>query len=444
MDRKQMEEIARKRAPKRPRRLDIPDSKGTTGQDALMLILGSKQEEEKPELEKKPVILYLREGINPAHSNFTKYPNDLHTVMLDNLSKEYEGILYVYLWRQSFGYGRNYCRTSYLEILKNTLISSRKTAQRAITNLVEKRFITRAKHENGIPNVNQQGALYRVFTPHEIRARTTEEGVSLDDLPIEGIVCQTIASENIPHELSNNGIAHGMVSEDVVSQTIGHTDHTFSGHTSIASKAMPSPTIPNINTDNNSIEDKYGLSDHSQTVPPFKEDSLKDSLSPRAIISDFYKGIDQSKISKTKRERAEKSLKELIEDGFSLENIHFAVEWTLKNSKEELYDFSIIKHTIGQAMAAKKKTEAKEAKRIEAGKIAAQGRAEEELREREAARIETYKESLAAEERAKLRERAEAEIRDSGQFKEEFITNFLIEAKENEIIREQIGMKVPE
>ncbi len=125
-------------------------------------------------------------------------------------------------------------------------------------------------------------------------------------------------------------------------------------------------------------------------------------------------------------------------------DIHFAVEWTLKNSKEELYDFSIIKHTIGQAMAAKKKTEAEKAKRIEAEKIAAQERAEEELREKEAAKIEAYKGSLGDEERAKLRERAEAEIRDSGQFKEDFITDFLIEAKENEIIREQIGTKISE
>jgi len=134
----------------------------------------------------------------------------------------------------------------------------------------------------------------------------------------------------------------------------------------------------------------------------------------------------------------------LLEDGFSPDNIQFAIKWILANAKAELYDFSIIKHTIGQAMAAKKKTEAEEAKRIEAERIAAQEQAEEESRERKVAEIEAHKKSLGAEERAKLRERAEAEIRNSGQFKEEFITDYLIEVKENELIREQIGKKIYE
>jgi len=238
VNRKQMEEIARKRAPKRPHYLSIPDNDGVTGQEALMLVLDRKQSEEKQESGRRSVVLYLREGVNPADSNFTKYPNDIHLVMLDELGKEYEGILYVYLWRQSFGYGRNYCRTSYLEIMSNTLISSRKTAQRAVSSLVEKHFIVRAKHENGIPNVNQQGALYRVFTPREIQSRTTEEGLSFDDLTTDGVVCQ----------------------------------------------AIPSLTIPETNSDGNNPEPRYGLSDHSQTDHPFKEESLKDSLSARDHI----------------------------------------------------------------------------------------------------------------------------------------------------------------
>ena len=74
----------------------------------------------------------------------------------------------------------------------------------------------------------------------------------------------------------------------------------------------------------------------------------------------------------------------------------------------------------------------------------AQKRAEEEKRERGLTKIKAYKENLSHKERAKLREKAEAEIRDSGQFKEEFITDYLIEAKENDIIREQIGPKPSE
>jgi len=55
-----------------------------------------------------------------------------------------------------------------------------------------------------------------------------------------------------------------------------------------------------------------------------------------------------------KRERAEKCFEELIQDGFSCEDIQFAVEWTLKNMKEKPYNFSIIKDTISQAMVTPK------------------------------------------------------------------------------------------
>jgi hypothetical protein len=83
----------------------------------------------------------------------------------------------------------------------------------------------------------------------------------------------------------------------------------------------------------------------------------------------------------------------------------------------------------------------REAKRLEEEKIKAQKQAEEEKIERELARIKARKESLSHEERAKLREKAVDEIRNSGQFKQEFITERLIEVKENEILREQVGLK---
>ena len=61
-------------------------------------------------------------------------------------------------------------------------------------------------------------------------------------------------------------------------------------------------------------------------------------------------------------------------------------------------------------------------------------------REEEKAQIDSYKETLSFEEKAKLRKRAETEIRESGQYKAEFITEHLIEAKESELIREQINI----
>jgi len=129
-----------------------------------------------------------------------------------------------------------------------------------------------------------------------------------------------------------------------------------------------------------------------------------------------------------------------LEEGFNPEDVQFAVEWTLKNTKEELYDFSIIKHTIGQAMPAKKKAKAEKARKEEEERIAAERHAGEKKREEEKARIDSYKKTLSSKERTRLRERAEAEIKKSGQYKAEFVTEFLIEAKENELVKGQISI----
>ena len=439
MDRKRMEEIANKRAPKRPRHLDTPDDQGVTGQDALMLLLGGQKTEQKiqsePEVDKQPVVLYLHDDVNPAENNFTKYPNELHIVIKEHLSKEYEGILYIYMWRQSFGYRRNYCRTSYLEIVKNTLINSRKTAQRAVSNLVEKHFIARARHEDGTPNVKQQGALYRVFTPREIQNQETLEGFSFEDIPKEGVVCQTIPSEAIPKKTSDSKNSGSMATLGVVSLATGQSDHSRLDHNPPVPKTTPSQTTPSANPDSNKVLAKRSLSDHTQKVPPLKEDIIKDSLSPRDIISGFYKSIGQNRVAKTKRERAEKIIEELQTEEFSLEDIQFASEWSVENAKEDLYDFSIIKHTIGQAMAAKEKYQARRARRAEAERIADQKRAADEAEEQKRAEVEEYKESLDSEARAKLRDRALREIKSTDGIKEDFINDMLIAIKENEILK---------
>ena len=328
-------------------------------------------------------------------SNFTKFDNDVSD-LLNKLQTPLEQSIYNRLYRLSVGWGKNYCRVSSRTLLAACNIKDKRTLNTGLDGLIQKGHIQTI-------NRNNRGVLYRIFFPQEILNNDSSTNIEMTP-PADHVKSETSQKE---------------------------------GTNSVDSTRNADSTYHVESTQN----------EDSTKSPPFKDiykDNTKDSLSPRAIVSSFYKGIGQSKISKAKRERAEKSVKELTKDGFSLEDIYFAVEWTLKSAKEELYDFSIIKHTIGQAMTAKKKTEAEEVRRIEAERIAAQERAEEELREREAAKIGNYKESLGVEERAELREKAEAEIRDSGQFKEDFITDFLIEAKENEIVREQIGINVPE
>lgn len=157
------------------------------------------------------------------------------------------------------------------------------------------------------------------------------------------------------------------------------------------------------------------------------------------VINIFYKGIGQEKISKEKRERGKKVFQKLRKDGFSDEDIAFAVEWTLKNAKEEPYDFSIIEHTIGQAKAARERKEAENREIEERERAREEEQAKQERYDKERQEIEDYKESLSPEERMQLREEAEGELRESPEVNDEFINDMLIDIKENEILRRRIA-----
>ena len=165
------------------------------------------------------------------------------------------------------------------------------------------------------------------------------------------------------------------------------------------------------------------------------KDSLKNTLSPDQIVLIFYNGIDQKKISQKKRERAKTCFEELIQDGFTNDDIQFAVEWTLTNMKEKPYDFSIIKDTISQAMAQKDKIQKEQKMQMEKEISKTQKEKQEKEEEKERENIIAIKQNLSETERSELRNRALEIIKNTEGINENLITEILIEAKENEILR---------
>lgn len=436
-------------------------------QRGIDLIFGSSsplsQEDIEKVIEPKPkIILYLKDGLNGAERNFTKYPNEIHEVMRENLKEEAEGILYIYLWRQSWGYGRNYCRTSYSTITKETIIGSQKTAQRAMSKLLEKHFVVKALLEDGQANVTNDGGLYRIITPEEIKNGKTEEGVPLDKIPIEGTIAiampsigmvkMTIANMTSPENNQENANENKDLEDGIVNLTSGQNDYSQNDYsqndqTGIAKMTIVKMTRGEENKELTSNEVRGSQNDHSQNDQHLKDifkDSLKDTLSPREICSLFYSSIGQTKISKKKRERAEINIKELLSEGFSKDDILLTIKWTIENSKEKPYDFSIIKETIGQAIAVKKQVEAEEAKKLEAEQNKIYEMEKEKKENENQERIRTYKGKLSVEQRSELRAKALDEIHNMKGIKEEFITETLIEAKENELVAKRLGIDLPE
>ena len=376
--------------------------------------------------------------------NFFAVPNDVIDVLAP-LQTPVEEVVYRRLFRMSFGWQRNYCRASIPYLLKTSDVQSRNTMRKALRGLIEKGHIAEYIDERGRVDINNEGTLYIVFLPNEIdglppaRSKNKPGAIIKGGLRINPGQNLTPQAKGVQKNLltpkgsifNRSNIKGGSNIKGV--KIDPHDGQKLKGH----NLTLPTESLVNTNTT------AWGSKIEGVKIDPIKNNntnSLKNTLSSDPVISFFYKGIGQARISKTKRERARETFKELQKDGFNSEAIQFAVEWTLKNTKEELYDFSIIKYTIGQAMAAKEKMEAATARKLQKEKIAVQKQADNKKREKEKAKIDSYKEALSFKEREKLREKAEAEIKESGQYKAEFITEHLIKAKENELVRNQIGV----
>jgi len=426
VDRKRMMELVDERMGlSRTTQPEKEDSERTGRQTLKLLLEEDESETQEPEPPVQPkIILYLRDDVNPAEKNFTKHPNEMYDLAADKLTS-HETVLYMWTWRISWGFGRNYCRFSRKQVLNKTSINSESSVRRAITGLREKQFIIQVLDENEKPDLNRSGSFYRICSPLEIVSGKVEEGILLGDIPLEGAYCIQF---NMSRATMNPGQCEPVQIEPA--------------HNELINRLNKNRLNKNPNREN--PDDTTNFTESGQIEPGHDEPALKDrhfikdSLSPRDIISGFYRGIGQKKVTKAKRERAENNLKEILDDGFSLTDIQFAVKWTLENAKEELYDFSIIKHTIGQAMAAKAEADANEARKAEIERIASLEQEERQKMEEERERVEARKQGLAPEERAKLREKAQKEIRSMDGIKEEFVSEILIEAKENEILKAEI------
>ena len=243
-------------------------------------------------------------------------------------------------------------------------------------------------------------------------------------------------------DLFLNGGNGDFIKQSMDNMGTGQNDHSQNDHHTLVNMGMDNMTRltrkeATMGNRGSGSQNDYGQND--QHLKDISKDSFKDSLSIDEVIFLFYNSIGQEKLSKAKRERAKNCFEELIQDGFTNDDIQFAVEWTIKNAKEKPYDFALIKDTIGQAIAAKKETEAEEQKNLKREQNRAKQLAEEKKLEEEREKIEAYKESLSPKQRSELREKALSEIKKLGTIREELIGQPLIEAKENEILKDELS-----
>ncbi len=339
--------------------------------------------------------------------NYLKVDSDVVDKLVPTLDV-YEQSVYVRLYRLSYGHGRNYCTVGYQNLCESCNITKTGVIG-AVKRLLDKGWIKQLDFNHAL------GTTYRVFLPVEkgFESKTIIHDKKEKSVSLKGIPSKSISSEGIPLR-------------DIVG---------------VSPEGILSKNTPKLELASN-LNPSRGVS--SEGIPPGDTNIdhkiyLKDPLSPEDITNSFYEGIGHSRITKEKRERAKECIKELTEENFSLEDIQFAIEWTLKNKTEKLYDFSIIKHTIGEAMSAKEEIEKRETDRQENERLAQEEKEEAERLEKESALMESHKAKMNQKDRDELRERALEEIRNTKGVKAEFITDILINAKEKEILKRELN-----
>ena len=208
-----------------------------------------------------------------------------------------EEIVYHHMVRLSYGRGRTSCRVGYDYFLKKSSIKGRATVIHAIKGLIKKGLLIPSQ------DVNQRGTCYTVCVP--------EGGENITNISMPDF---NILKINMPDVPSQNPAA------------INRGDRLNSG----------TPTTrPN--------KRKF-----------FKPTPTHISDTADQQATTFYSSIGQTKISHKESVRAREVYNSLKREGFTDEDISFAIDWTLHNLKE-VRSFAIIEHTIGQALAEREK-----------------------------------------------------------------------------------------
>jgi len=149
------------------------------------------------------------------------------------------------------------------------------------------------------------------------------------------------------------------------------------------------------------------------------------------LITKLYKGVGVGKVDVFERESGKKHIRDLVEAGYSLEDIDFAIEWSLEKAISQVEDFSSIKDLIDQAIADR---EEHMAKRTQQAKQEVRDQGKEEI---ERKMVEAYRKMMPETEEKRLRQRVMEEIRKDKRINEEFVTEQLIVIMENEIIQKE-------
>lgn len=427
-----------------------------------------KEERVKEVAEEEPapageVAMELRDDID-VQEDFCKTPNTKWKIAPLQDPKEF--CVYDYMYKLSYGWRRNVCRVGYGAIVNNTSVTSRSTAIRAIDGLMEKIHIVKVEEETH----SKLGSLYRVLSPDKIMVQeagrrylaSTTEKDRLEAAEILADVRDGVGERLL--QLEDRTFASDqeriLVAEDILSMFKSNIVKLNIVKMNISKSTISKLSIVDLNTSgvqNEYSQDEYsarnGSTSGPATIPKMNivnldtnKDLLKTSLK---TTTEQNNGMNLASVlvvvssSKFFKELPEATIRNLNEE-YGYDKVVEKIQ-----SLDEQYDDKKMENPGGLLRDALRKDYTppkKVARRQKAKKAAAeqekQKKVEEEMRRQEEElrqKLVKQKEKMGKKERSTLREQALVAIRKTDGIKEEFISEVLIDAKENEILQEEIG-----
>ncbi len=279
----------------------------------------------------------LSDAIN-INSNYCKLHNDVSDHLFRLLSTSAQSV-YLRLYRQSFGWNRNWAAES-LPKLTQACNVSLQTVRKAIKELENVGCIKKEFSDY------HKATVYRVYLPSEkgianinndTITNTNDRGVDIDTQklkwkPLQGHFSRLSTSVN---QIADTDSSYN---DDL--KNLGG-DNVFSGGQKI-----------NIQSRYSLGTSIYELLESGGALPKniYKYITNIHLMIAVNIIDEFYNSIGFSIVSRAQYRKSLIDFFEMIKSGFSSDDIRYAVRWTFKNSRSRPESFSLIKHTMHLAM----------------------------------------------------------------------------------------------
>lgn len=277
-------------------------------------------------------------------SLFFRFFNEMVDDLLPTLDSN-EQVLYIRLFRLSYGFNRNYCTVSQSLLIERTGFS-RNTVRTSLQSLAQKGWLKVTEAGNRVSTT------YLVMLPHDTLTQSYNSGaipdpqyLILNERPSvsEGLAMRRTmrGSENTPPEGQNSDLQH-LTLKKRPSKRAGEPT-TYERRSNIEGQELP-PLLKAFT--NNSLtlhkRERWANSDGQNTTL----NSLV--FLARELVDKFYSSLGQ-RPSNIKREKSIEECLNLLLEGFSVEEVDYAITWLIRHHPTT-GSFSRLSHFIDQAI----------------------------------------------------------------------------------------------